>query len=105
MGAARSVLLLGCGALAGAWACAPSLRRRAGARAAEAEAAQRRLDRLRHDLRGALSPALLSADRLLASDDPATRHAGEIIVRAVDRATAMMDATRAASPTEPGDTA
>ena len=103
MGAARSVLLLGCGALAGAWACAASLRRRPGAAAPVREAAQRRLDRLRHDVRGALSPALLGADRLLASDDPATRHAGEIIVRAVERATAMMDATRAASPSEPGD--
>lgn len=103
MGAARSVLLLGCGALAGAWACAPSLRHRASTRVAEAEAAQRRLDRLRHDLRGALSPALLSADRLLASDDPATRHTGEIVVRAVERATALMEATRAAFPAEPGD--
>jgi hypothetical protein len=100
MGAARSVLLLGCGALAGAWACAPLLRRRA----LEAGAAQKRLDRLRHDVRGALSPALLTADRLLASDDPATKHTGEIIVRAVERATAMMDATRTATP-EPGDAA
>ena len=103
MGAARSVLLLGCGALAAAWVCAPALRRRAAAFAAEADAAQARLDRLRHDVRGALSPALLSADRLLASDDPPTRHTGEIIVRAVERATALMETTRAAAPAGPGD--
>jgi hypothetical protein len=45
---------------------------------------------LRHDIRGALSPALLTADRLLTNSDPAVKRAGEIMVRAVERAAALM---------------
>ena len=45
---------------------------------------------LRHDLRGALSPALLMADRLTANPDPAVQRAGEVVVRAIDRATALI---------------
>jgi hypothetical protein len=45
---------------------------------------------LRHDIRGALSPALLTADRLLTNGDPAVRRAGEIMVLAVERAAALM---------------
>ncbi len=45
---------------------------------------------LRHDLRGALSPALLTADRLLTNSDPAVKRAGEIMVHAVERAAALM---------------
>ncbi len=94
MRVARSVLLLGCGMVAGAWARAICGRGPVMGQAT-AEVAQKRLDRLRHDVRGALSPALLSVDRLLASDDPATRRSGEIIIRSVERATALLDATRA----------
>ncbi len=46
--------------------------------------------RLRHDLRGALSPALLTADRLLNHDDPAVKRTGSIIVRCVERATSLI---------------
>ncbi len=46
--------------------------------------------RLRHDLRGALSPALLTADRLLANPDPAVKRAGQIMVLAVERASALL---------------
>jgi signal transduction histidine kinase len=46
--------------------------------------------RLRHDLRGALSPALLTADRLLTHADPAVQRTGSIIVRCVERATGLI---------------
>ncbi len=46
--------------------------------------------RLRHDLRGALSPALLTADRLLTNADPAVQRTGSIIVRCVERATGLL---------------
>lgn len=45
------------------------------------------IGRLSHDLRGVLSPALLAAERLLASPEASVRRGGEIVVRAVDRAT------------------
>lgn len=45
---------------------------------------------LRHDLRGVLSPALLMADRLAGNPDPAVQRAGEVIVRSIDRATALI---------------
>ena len=46
--------------------------------------------RLRHDVRGALSPALLTADRLLANADPAVQRAGDIMVRAIEKAAAFL---------------
>ena len=46
--------------------------------------------RLRHDIRGALSPALLMADRLLGNADPGVKRAGEIVVRSVDRAALLL---------------
>jgi len=45
---------------------------------------------LRHDLRGALSPALLTVDRLLDNADPSVRRAGEMTLRAVERASALL---------------
>jgi len=45
---------------------------------------------LRHDLRGALSPALLTVDRLLGNADPSVRRAGEMTLRAVERASALL---------------
>lgn len=65
--------------------------------------------RLRHDIRGALSPALLTADRLLVHQDPAVQRAGDIVVRAVERASALLaDAPGEPSPApadanRPGD--
>lgn len=60
------------------------------ARAAAAEARSETLARaaaqLRHDLRGILSPALLTADRLAMSQDPASRRAGEAMIITVERA-------------------
>lgn len=46
--------------------------------------------RLRHDIRGALSPALLTADRLLTHTDPAVQRAGNIMVNAVERAADLL---------------
>ena len=46
----------------------------------------RRVSRLSHDLRGALSPALLMAERLEAHPDPKARQAGEIIAQSIERA-------------------
>ncbi len=46
--------------------------------------------RLRHDLRGAMSPVLLVADRLTAHPDPAVKRTGDIMVRTVERATALL---------------
>jgi nitrogen fixation/metabolism regulation signal transduction histidine kinase len=54
--------------------------------------------RLRHDIRGVLSPVLLTADRLSNHADPAVKRSGEILSRTVDRATAMLaEAADAAS--------
>ncbi len=60
--------------------------------ALEEQAAERRakLRQIRHDIRGALSPALLAIDRLQASSDPAIRRSAEIVVRSVDRAIALL---------------
>ncbi len=46
--------------------------------------------RLRHDLRGALSPAMLIADRLVSHADPAVKRSGDILLRSVERATEML---------------
>ena len=60
------------------------------ARAVSAEARADELTRaasqMRHDLRGILSPALLTADRLAMSQDPASRRAGEAMIMTVERA-------------------
>lgn len=49
---------------------------------------------LRHDLRGALSPALMLSDRLVAHADPGVRRAGEAVVQSIERATALIAASR-----------
>ncbi len=59
--------------------------------------------KLRHDIRGALSPVLLVADRLLNHADPAVKRSGEIMVRTVDRATALLAEASDAEPSPPDD--
>ncbi|RYY11591.1 MAG: hypothetical protein EON55_13970, partial [Alphaproteobacteria bacterium] len=54
---------------------------------------EREMSLLRHELRGALSPALMVSDRLLRSEDPLIRRAGDAVVRSVDRATALIGGT------------
>ena len=56
--------------------------------------------RLRHDLRGALSPAMLTADRLVTNADPAVRRAGEFMIKSVDRAASLL-ADRWGEPSPP----
>jgi signal transduction histidine kinase len=42
--------------------------------------------KVNHDLRGILSPAMLTAERLQMHPDPSVRRAGDVLVRAVERA-------------------
>jgi signal transduction histidine kinase len=72
--------------------------RSAGRRAAAPETLPpTALSRLSHDLRGALSPAMLMAERLEGHGDAGVRQAAEIISRALDRAaTLCRDASAAA---------
>jgi len=46
-----------------------------------------------HDLRGILTPALLSAERLQLNADPRVQRAGEILVQAIDRAADLVRRT------------
>jgi signal transduction histidine kinase len=46
-----------------------------------------------HDLRGILTPALLTAERLQLNPDPKVHRAGETLVQAVDRATDLVKRT------------
>ena len=59
--------------------------------------------RLRHDIRGVLSPILLTADRLLNHADPAIKRSGTIMVRTVERATALLADSAEAETNPPGD--
>jgi signal transduction histidine kinase len=49
--------------------------------------------KVNHDLRGILSPALLTAERLQTHADPGIRRAGDVLVRTVDRAAELMRRT------------
>ncbi len=62
---------------------------------ARIDAIEMKAGSLRHDLRGALSPALIVADRLAVSADPSVRKAGETVIRSVERASALLAASRA----------
>ncbi len=58
--------------------------------------------RIRHDMRGALSPALLLADRLLNHADPAVKRAGDIVVRSIERAASLIEEPEDAPVSPPG---
>lgn len=64
---------------------------------AKVQAIEKQAAGLRHDLRGALSPALIMSDRLVESSDPAVRRAGEAVIRSIERAAALLAAAKAAS--------
>ena len=49
---------------------------------------------LRHDIRGAITPALLVSDGLRSNPDPRVQRAIDKIAQSVLRVTAMLDATR-----------
>ena len=57
--------------------------------------------RMRHDVCGALSPAMLMADMLLLQPDPKVRTAAERIVQAIERTTKLVRASRSAVPPRP----
>ena len=59
--------------------------RMAQLRAARLAAVVAVFGRFSHDMRGAISPALLLAERLQASKDPAVSRAGDMLVRTVER--------------------
>ena len=46
-----------------------------------------------HDLRGILTPALMTAERLQANPDPRVQRSGEMLVQVVDRATDLVRRT------------
>ncbi|OUJ11740.1 hypothetical protein [Acetobacter sp. DsW_063] len=50
--------------------------------------------KLRHDLRGLISPAVLSADQLSSHEDPEVRRRAEQVLDALDRTTALIKAAR-----------
>ena len=64
--------------------------------AAELEAHSAATARMRHDLRGILSPALMMSDRLLRHDDPAVKRAGQAVVRSIERATVALSVNKVA---------
>ena len=49
---------------------------------------------LRHDLRGILSPAYLTAERLLTHADPQAKRAGEMMIKTIERASARLNETK-----------
>lgn len=53
---------------------------------------------VRHDVNGALTPALMVADRLRSSTDPQVRRAGEKIGESILRVTKILKATRDTVP-------
>ena len=55
------------------------------------------VSKLTHDVRGALSPALLMAERLENHADPAVRQAATTITKSMDRAAAICRDTSAAA--------
>lgn len=59
---------------------------------------ERLVSELRHDLRGAISPAALIADRLRQSNDPAVQRSGRTIGIVVERVLAILEATCQAVP-------
>ena len=59
--------------------------------------------RLRHDVRGLLSPILLTADRLVNHSDPAVQRSGAILVRTVERATGLLTEPVAVGSNPPAD--
>jgi signal transduction histidine kinase len=84
-----SALIVALAALAGGAAVAAALlpaRRRHRQR--EADMA-RQLARLSHDLRGALAPGLLMAERLEAHPDATVRQSVEVIMSSMERASAL----------------
>jgi hypothetical protein len=62
------------------------------------EQLERLISELRHDLRGAVSPAALVADRLRQNADPAVQRSGNTISTVIERVLAILEATCQAVP-------
>lgn len=60
---------------------------------ARVEELEQLVSELRHDLRGAMSPAALIADRLRQNNDPAVQRSGKTIGIVVERVLAILDKT------------
>lgn len=60
---------------------------------ARVEQLERLVAEMRHDLRGAVSPAALIADRLSHSSDPSVQRSGRTIQAVVDRVLAILEAS------------
>lgn len=58
------------------------------------EELERLVSTLRHDISGALTPALMMADRLQMDPDPRIQRAGESIARSIMRAVDVLKASR-----------
>lgn len=56
------------------------------------------VSRLRHDINGALTPALMVADRLRIDPDPRIQRAGESVARSIMRVVAILKASREVVP-------
>ena len=55
--------------------------------------------KLRHDVRGALSPALLLVGRLVEHEDPRVVRAGRVIAESIEKASGLL-----ADPVSSGET-
>jgi hypothetical protein len=62
------------------------------------ETLERLVTELRHDLRGAMSPAALIADRLRQNPDPAVQRSGKTIGIVVERVLAILESTTKVVP-------
>ncbi|MBC7800035.1 MAG: hypothetical protein H7Z10_05395 [Gemmatimonadaceae bacterium] len=95
MGIGVPFLAAALGASAGAglvlWAVSAGTKHGSGP--AHHDAVNAQMAALRHDLRGALSPALMVSDRLVANPDPAVSKAGAAVVRSIEKATALLAAS------------
>lgn len=56
---------------------------------------------LRHDINGALTPALMMADLLCSETEPRLRKSGERIAQAIDRVTKLLKSTKDVVSTKP----
>jgi signal transduction histidine kinase len=90
-----AVILFVLGALAGGFGVWLVLGRRLhAARAGDAQWAEG-IIKLSHDIRGAVTPALLMAERLEMNADPAVQQAASIIAQAMDRTSEIAKAASA----------
>ncbi|HTW27557.1 MAG TPA: hypothetical protein VME92_10550 [Acetobacteraceae bacterium] len=65
------------------------------------QAMEASLSHLRHDLRGALAPAMLVTERLLEFPDAKVQRTGRIVQNALDRAASLLEASRRGAPPAP----